>query len=82
MVCGTSAVRCNTAGLAAPLQVDDGCRACQGGGTQALSERVEALALPVADVEAFLADEELAKTPGLAFGLLWGMAWLQRSGTG
>ncbi|KAF6261216.1 hypothetical protein COO60DRAFT_1636960 [Scenedesmus sp. NREL 46B-D3] len=51
-------------------QVDESMRACAGGGTMAAKERVEALSLPVAAVEAFIVDESLAKTPGLCFGLL------------
>lgn len=53
-------------------------RACAGGGTMAAEERVEALSLPVAAVDAFISDETLAKTPGLCFGLLWGQRWLER----
>jgi hypothetical protein len=44
----------------------------------AAQERVEALSLPVAALDAFIADESLAKTPGLCFGLLWGRQWLQQ----
>lgn len=53
-------------------------RACTGGGTMAAKERVEALSLPVPAVDAFIADESLAKTPGLCFGLLWGRHQLQQ----
>uniref|UniRef100_A0A383V9A4 Nudix hydrolase domain-containing protein n=1 Tax=Tetradesmus obliquus TaxID=3088 RepID=A0A383V9A4_TETOB len=59
-------------------QVDESMRARAGGGTMAASERVEALSLPVAAVDAFIADASLAKTPGLCFGLLWGRQWLQQ----
>lgn len=44
----------------------------------AVEERVEALALPVASVDAFIADDSLVKTPGCCFGLLWGRQWLQQ----
>eukprot|EP00879_Flechtneria_rotunda_P013290 GHRR01013878.1.p1 GENE.GHRR01013878.1~~GHRR01013878.1.p1 ORF type:complete len:223 (+),score=60.33 GHRR01013878.1:224-892(+) len=53
-------------------QVNEGMRACPDGGTRAAKERVEALALPLDAVHAFVADDMLAKTPGLCFGLLWG----------
>eukprot|EP00879_Flechtneria_rotunda_P008604 GHRR01009016.1.p1 GENE.GHRR01009016.1~~GHRR01009016.1.p1 ORF type:complete len:266 (+),score=78.55 GHRR01009016.1:224-1021(+) len=53
-------------------EVNEGMRACPDGGTRAAKERVEALALPLDAVHAFVADDMLAKTPGLCFGLLWG----------
>jgi hypothetical protein len=62
------------------LQVDESMRACAGGGNMAAKERVEALSLPVAAIDAFITDESLAKTPGLCFGLLWGRHWLQQQG--
>jgi hypothetical protein len=43
----------------------------------AAEERVEALALPVSSIDAFIADDSLAKTPGCCFGLLWSRQWLQ-----
>jgi hypothetical protein len=46
----------------------------------AAKERVEALSLPVAAIDAFITDESLAKTPKLCFGLLWGRQWLQQQG--
>jgi hypothetical protein len=44
----------------------------------AAQERVEALALPLSAVDAFIADDSLAKTPGCCFGLMWGRQWLQQ----
>jgi hypothetical protein len=43
----------------------------------AAAERVEALALPLSSVDAFMADDSLAKTPGCCYGLMWGRHWLQ-----
>jgi len=53
-------------------------RVCPSGGTMAAEERVEALALPLSTVDAFMADDSLAKTPGCCFGLMWGRHWLQQ----
>lgn len=58
-------------------QVSESLRACPTGGTMAAEERVEALALPLGSVDAFIANDSLAKTPGCCFGLLWGRQWLQ-----
>lgn len=52
-------------------------RVCPTGGTMAVEERVEALALPLAAVDAFIADDTLAKTPGCCFGLIWARQWVQ-----
>lgn len=54
-------------------------RVCPDGGTMAAEERVEALALPLGCVDAFIADDSLAKTPGCCFGLMWGRQWLQQA---
>ena len=47
----------------------------------AAAGRVEALqaqlALPLSCVDAFMADDSLAKTPGCCYGLMWGRHWLQ-----
>lgn len=59
-------------------QVDESMRVCPSGGTMAAVERVEALALPLSAVDAFMADDSLAKTPGCCFGLMWGCHWLQQ----
>lgn len=59
-------------------QVDESLRVCPTGGTMAAQERVEALALPLSAVDAFNADDSLAKTPGCCFGLMWGRQWLQQ----
>jgi hypothetical protein len=58
------------------MQVDESMRVCADGGTMAAEERVEALALPRAAIDAFIADDSLAKTPGCCFGLLFGRQWL------
>lgn len=34
-------------------------------------EAIEVLALPLAQADAFMADDALAKSPGLLYGLLW-----------
>jgi hypothetical protein len=47
------------------------------GGSMAAAERVGALALPLSSVDAFMADDSLAKTPGCCYGLMWGRHWLQ-----
>lgn len=44
----------------------------------AAKEKVEALSIPLSAVDGFITDNYVAKTPGLCFGLLWGMQWLQR----
>jgi hypothetical protein len=59
------------------LQVADRLRVCSTGGIMAAAERVEALALPLSCVDAFMADDSLAKTSGCCYGLMWGRHWLQ-----
>lgn len=59
-------------------QVDESMRVCSGGGTMAIKERVEALSIPYTAVDGFIADDSIAKTPGLCFGLLWARQWLQQ----
>lgn len=43
-----------------------------------VKERVEALSLPLASIDKFIADTSIAKTPGLCFGLIWARHWLQQ----
>ncbi|EFN53752.1 hypothetical protein CHLNCDRAFT_58436 [Chlorella variabilis] len=53
-------------------QVDDSMAVQEGGGgLKDHGEAIEVLALPVASIEGFLVDEELGKSAGLLFSLMW-----------
>ncbi len=54
-------------------EVDEAMHIGQGGGID--QEQIEVIELPVAEAEAFIYDENTAKTPGLMFAFLW---WQQR----
>lgn len=41
-----------------------------GGGLEGTGESIEILSLPLGNVEAFLADDSLAKSPGFMYGAL------------
>lgn len=43
----------------------------EAGGLEDDGERIELLALPVANVGAFVEDESISKTSGAMFGLFW-----------
>ena len=51
--------------------VTDAMRVGAGGGLEDTGEAIEALALPLENADAFLADPSLARSAGLMFGLLW-----------
>jgi nudix-type nucleoside diphosphatase (YffH/AdpP family) len=53
-----------------------------GGGGGVDGEAIETLALPVASIDAFLADDGLTRSAGLCFGLLWLERMLERTGGG
>lgn len=42
-----------------------------GGGLEGTGESIEILSLPLGNVEAFLADDSLAKSPGFMYGALY-----------
>ena len=54
-------------------EVDESMHVNEGGGID--QEQIEVIELPVAEAEAFIYDERIAKTPGLMFAFLW---WIQR----
>ncbi|WP_394953883.1 NUDIX domain-containing protein [uncultured Helicobacter sp.] len=50
-------------------QVDESHKRTEGGGVD--GEVIESALLPRAELETFLANEHIVKTPGLGFGILW-----------
>ena len=54
-------------------QVNDKMKISEGGGID--GEMIEVVELPVAQMEAFIFDEKIAKTPGLMFAFMW---WKQK----
>ena len=54
-------------------EVDEMMHVEEGGGID--QEQIEVVELPVAEAEAFIADESVVKTPGLMFAFLW---WFDR----
>lgn len=55
--------------------------AVPGGGGGVDGEAIEVLALPMANVDAFIADDAIVRSAGLMFGLLWLQARLAKGGT-
>ena len=55
------------------VEVDDTMRRHQGGGVD--TERIEVVEVPLSSAKAFVADSNVAKTPGLAFAVYW---WFDR----
>ena len=54
------------------VEVDDSMRVKgSGGGLDDTGESIEILALPLERADDFLFDGQLARSPGLMFGLLW-----------
>ena len=53
------------------MKVSEGMRSSSGGGLVDHGELIEVLGVPVDNVEAFVMDPQLNKSPGLMFGLLW-----------
>ncbi|CAL5228647.1 g11815 [Coccomyxa viridis] len=51
--------------------VDEGMRSNGGGGLQDTGEAIEVLALPISQADSFEKDEEMPKSAGLLFGLMW-----------
>jgi UDP-sugar diphosphatase len=56
------------------VEVDETMHTGQGGGID--QEQIEIVKLPVAEAEAFIYKESIAKTPGLMFAFLW---WQKRN---
>lgn len=52
-------------------EVDESMKIQESGGLEDHGERIEVLALPLANVEAFVTDSSVAKTSGAMFGLYW-----------
>lgn len=52
-------------------EVDESMKIQESGGLEDHGERIEVLALPLANVEAFVTDSNVAKTSGAMFGLYW-----------
>jgi len=50
-------------------QVDEKMKVSEGGGVDA--ELIEVIELPTSELEAFIFDESIAKTPGLMFAFMW-----------
>jgi UDP-sugar diphosphatase len=50
-------------------EVDEAMQINEGGGID--QEQIEVIELPVAEADAFIYDESIAKTPGLMFAFLW-----------
>jgi hypothetical protein len=57
-------------------QVREDQKVQEAGGLEDDGERIELLALPIANVEAFVVDSSISKTSGAMFGLLWGKSQL------
>jgi UDP-sugar diphosphatase len=54
-------------------EVDEKMRISEGGGVD--GEVIEVIELPVSELERFIFDEKIAKTPGLMFAFMW---WKQK----
>jgi len=54
-------------------EVDESMHVNEGGGID--QEQIEVIELPLAEAEAFIYNEHIAKTPGLMFAFLW---WIKR----
>jgi len=50
-------------------EVDESMQTSEGGGID--DEQIEVVYLPVSDVQTFIYDEKIAKTPGLMFAFMW-----------
>ena len=50
-------------------EVDESMKTSEGGGID--DEQIEVVYLPVSDVQTFIYDEKIAKTPGLMFAFMW-----------
>lgn len=61
-------------------EVDDSKLSKSGGGLVNHGEVIEVVALPVEQVESFIADEKLGKSSGLMFALIWGCQRLKEHG--
>jgi UDP-sugar diphosphatase len=53
--------------------VDEKMKISEGGGID--GEVIEVIELPVSELERFIFDEKIAKTPGLMFAFMW---WRQK----
>jgi len=58
-------------------EVTEAMRVNEGGGID--QEQIEVIELPTGEIDAFLYNENTAKTPGLMFAFLW---WKERQGAG
>jgi len=56
-------------------EVDEKMKISEGGGID--GEVIEVIELPVSELERFIFDEKIAKTPGLMFAFMW---WRQKRG--
>ncbi len=54
-------------------EVDESLKTSEGGGVD--GELIEVIELPVSELESFVLDESVAKTPGLMFAFMW---WKQK----
>ncbi|GAB4815964.1 hypothetical protein N2152v2_003010 [Parachlorella kessleri] len=62
-------------------EVDESMRVQEGGGGLVdHGEAIEVLALPVEQIESFIVDQELHKSGGILFGLVWLQAQLRQNG--
>jgi len=52
-------------------QVDESMRVSDGGGLTIDGEAIQVLALPICDIDSFMADSSKPKSAGLMWGLLW-----------
>jgi len=50
-------------------EVDESMKVSEGGGVD--GEQIEVIKLPVSELETFIFNEKIAKTPGLMFAFLW-----------
>lgn len=55
-------------------EVDEAMKVQESGGLEDHGERIEVLALPMGNVDAFVTDSDVAKTSGAMFGLFWAKA--------
>jgi len=55
-------------------EVSESMKIQESGGLEDHGERIEVLALPLDNVDAFVTDSEVAKTSGAMFGLYWAKA--------
>ena len=56
-------------------EVDESMKISEGGGVD--GELIEVVKLPVSEMESFIFNEKIAKTPGLMFAFMW---WKQKYG--